>query len=329
MDKIIGMGNALVDVLVSLTDDKMLEELRLLKGSMQLINEDRYLYIKSVFDQLETKRSTGGSSGNMVKALAMLGEKPGFIGKIGPDEMGDFYRSEGERVGIEMKLLMSEVRSGVASTFISKDGERTFATHLGAAYRMEASDLTPEMFKGYTYLYVEGYLVQNHDLIMRAMQLAKDAGLQVCLDLASYNIVAEDLDFFKLLVNRYVDIVFANEEEAKAFAESNIGQALDIISSLCSIAVIKLGSKGSVIKKGTEVVRLNTKKIDCVMDTTGAGDFYAAGFMFGLMNGYSLEKCGQIGTILATEVIQVIGTSLSDEKWNEIKLNIQQLVHVK
>lgn len=329
MDKIIGMGNALVDVLVSLTDDKMLEELRLPKGSMQLINEDRYLYIKSVFDQLETKRSTGGSSGNMVKALAMLGEKPGFIGKIGPDEMGDFYRSEGERVGIEMKLLMSEVRSGVASTFISKDGERTFATHLGAAYRMEASDLTPEMFKGYTYLYVEGYLVQNHDLIMRAMQLAKDAGLQVCLDLASYNIVAEDLDFFKLLVNRYVDIVFANEEEAKAFAESNIGQALDIISSLCSIAVIKLGSKGSVIKKGTEVVRLNTKKIDCVMDTTGAGDFYAAGFMFGLMNGYSLEKCGQIGTILATEVIQVIGTSLSDEKWNEIKLNIQQLVHVK
>lgn len=329
MDKIIGMGNALVDVLVSLTDDKMLEELRLPKGSMQLINEDRYLYIKSVFDQLETKRSTGGSSGNMVKALAMLGEKPGFIGKIGPDEMGDFYRSEGERVGIEMKLLMSEIRSGVASTFISRDGERTFATHLGAAYRMEASDLTPEMFKGYTYLYVEGYLVQNHDLIMRAMQLAKDAGLQVCLDLASYNIVAEDLDFFKLLVNRYVDIVFANEEEAKAFAESNIGQALDIISSLCSIAVIKLGSKGSVIKKGTEVVRLNTKKIDCVMDTTGAGDFYAAGFMFGLMNGYSLEKCGQIGTILATEVIQVIGTSLSDEKWNEIKLNIQQLVHVK
>ena len=329
MDKIIGMGNALVDVLVSLTDDKMLEELRLPKGSMQLINEDRYLYIKSVFDQLETKRSTGGSSGNMVKALAMLGEKPGFIGKIGPDEMGDFYRSEGERVGIEMKLLMSEVRSGVASTFISRDGERTFATHLGAAYRMEASDLTPEMFKGYTYLYVEGYLVQNHDLIMRAMQLAKDAGLQVCLDLASYNIVAEDLDFFKLLVNRYVDIVFANEEEEKAFAESNIGQALDIISSLCSIAVIKLGSKGSVIKKGTEVVRLNTKKIDCVMDTTGAGDFYAAGFMFGLMNGYSLEKCGQIGTILATEVIQVIGTSLSDEKWNEIKLNIQQLVHVK
>lgn len=329
MDKIIGMGNALVDVLVSLTDDKMLEELHLPKGSMQLINEDRYLYIKSVFDQLETKRSTGGSSGNMVKALAMLGEKPGFIGKIGPDEMGDFYRSEGERVGIEMKLLMSEVRSGVAFTFISKDGERTFATHLGAAYRMEASDLTPEMFKGYTYLYVEGYLVQNHDLIMRAMQLAKDAGLQVCLDLASYNIVAEDLDFFKLLVNRYVDIVFANEEEAKAFAESNIGQALDIISSLCSIAVIKLGSKGSVIKKGTEVVRLNTKKIDCVMDTTGAGDFYAAGFMFGLMNGYSLEKCGQIGTILATEVIQVIGTSLSDEKWNEIKLNIQQLVHVK
>jgi sugar/nucleoside kinase (ribokinase family) len=329
MDKIIGMGNALVDVLVSLTDDKMLENLNLPKGSMQLIDEDRYLYIKSVFDKLETKRSTGGSAGNMVKALAMLGDKPGFIGKIGPDEMGTFFQQEGERIGVEMRLLKSDVRSGVASTFISKDGERTFATHLGASFRMEATDLTPDMFKGYTYFYVEGYLVQNHDLIMRAMQLAKDSGLQVCLDLASYNIVAEDLDFFKLLVNRYVDIVFANKEEAKAFTGMDISKAVDAISSVCSIAVVKLGSKGSVIKKGTEVVRLESKKIENVIDTTGAGDFYAAGFMYGLMNGWSLEKCGRIGTILASEVIQVVGTSLSNEKWDEIKLNIRELVQAK
>ena len=329
MDKIIGMGNALVDVLVSLSDDKMLDDLNLPKGSMQLIDESRYLYIKSVFDQLETKRSTGGSTGNMVKALAMLGEKPAFIGKIGPDTMGEFFREEGERVGVEMKLLKSEVRSGVASTFISQDGERTFATYLGAAFRMEDNDLKPEMFKGYTYFYVEGYLVQNHDLILRAMQLAKNAGLQVCLDLASYNIVAEDLDFFKLLVNNYVDIVFANEEEAKAFTGMDIDHALDAIASSCSIAVVKLGSKGSVIKKGTEEVRLKIKRVENVMDTTGAGDFYAAGFMYGLMHGFSLEKCGQIGSILAQEVIQVVGTALSNEKWDEIKLNIQQVVQAE
>ena len=156
---------------------------------------------------------------------------------------------------------------------------------------MKAENLTLDMFKGYAYLYIEGYLVQDHDLILRAMQLAKEAGAQICLDMASYNIVAEELDFFTTLINKYVDIVFANEEEARAYTGKDAWEAINEISAMCSVVVVKLGAQGSCIKCG-----------------------------------YSLEKCSIIGSILASNVIQVVGTTLSKKKWDEIKLNIEALL---
>lgn len=219
-------------------------------------------------------------------------------------------------------LVSDTLPSGVASTFISPDGERTFGTYLGAASTLKAEELSLEMFKGYTYLFIEGYLVQEHDMILRAIELAKEAGLQVCLDMASYNIVAGDHEFFSLLVNKYVDIVFANEEEAKAFTGKEPEEALDIIAKMCSIAIVKVGARGSLIRKGTEEVHVEAVPVKNVVDTTGAGDFFAAGFLYGLTCGYSLEKCGNIGSILSGEVIQVIGTELPDSKWEKIKEKI-------
>ena len=216
MDKIIGMGNALVDVLVTLQGDALLDEMNLPKGSMQLIDEAKFLKIRNKFADVKTHKATGGSAGNTVLALANLGAQPGFIGKIGKDDFGQYFKKNGLKRGIDMNLLVGDLPTGVASTFISPDGERTFGTYLGAAATMKAENLTLDMFKGYAYLYIEGYLVQDHDLILRAMQLAKEAGAQICLDMASYNIVAEELDFFTTLINKYVDIVFANEEEARA-----------------------------------------------------------------------------------------------------------------
>ena len=159
-------------------------------------------------------------------------------------------------------------------------------------------------------------------MILRAIELAKEAGLQVCLDMASYNIVAGDHEFFSLLVNKYVDIAFANEEEAKAFTGKEPEEALDIIAKMCSIAIVKVGARGSLIRKGTEEVRVEAVPVAKVVDTTGAGDFFAAGFLYGLTCGYSLEKCGKIGAILSGEVIQVIGTELPDSKWEKIKEDI-------
>lgn len=328
MDKIIGMGNALVDVLVRIDDDSLLEKLHLPKGSMQLIQEDTLSEIRKYTSGMKIHRSTGGSAGNTVCALAALGANPGFIGKVGQDETGTFFGDTLRQRGVNALLATCNLPSGIASTFISTDGERTFGTYLGAAATLRAEDLSRKMFAGYNYLYIEGYLLQDHDLMLRAVQLAKEEGLQVCLDMASYNVVEAERDFFDQLIVKYVDIVFANESEALAYTGKAPHEALEEIASKCSIAVVKTGKEGSLVKKGTEVIQLLSCPVDNVLDTTGAGDFYAAGFMYGLTCGYSLEKCVQISTILATAVIQEVGTTLPAKKWDEIKLNIESLLQV-
>lgn len=328
MDKIIGMGNALVDVLVRIDDDSLLEKLHLPKGSMLLIQEDTLSEIRKYTSGMKIHRSTGGSAGNTVCALAALGANPGFIGKVGQDETGTFFGDTLRQRGVNALLATCDLPSGIASTFISTDGERTFGTYLGAAATLRAEDLSRKMFAGYNYLYIEGYLLQDHDLMLRAVQLAKEEGLQVCLDMASYNVVEAERDFFDQLIVKYVDIVFANESEALAYTGKAPHEALEEIASKCSIAVVKTGKEGSLVKKGTEVIQLLSCPIDNVLDTTGAGDFYAAGFMYGLTCGYSLEKCVQISTILATAVIQEVGTTLPAKKWDEIKLNIESLLQV-
>lgn len=328
MDKIIGMGNALVDVLVRIDDDSLLEKLHLPKGSMQLIQEDTLSEIRKYTSGMKIHRSTGGSAGNTVCALAALGANPGFIGKVGQDETGAFFGDTLRQRGVNALLATCDLPSGIASTFISTDGERTFGTYLGATATLRAEDLSRKMFAGYNYLYIEGYLLQDHDLMLRAVQLAKEEGLQVCLDMASYNVVEAERDFFDQLIVKYVDIVFANESEALAYTGKTPHEALEEIASKCSIAVVKTGKEGSLVKKGTEVIQLLSCPVDNVLDTTGAGDFYAAGFMYGLTCGYSLEKCVQISTILATAVIQEVGTTLPAKKWDEIKLNIESLLQV-
>ena len=327
MDKIIGMGNALVDVLATLNDDQILNEMELPKGSMTLIDETKLLIINECFSEMETELATGGSAGNAIRGMACLGAGTGFIGKVGNDAYGKFYRQSLLERGTEANLLVSsELPSGVASTFISPGGERTFGTYLGAASTLRAEDLSLDMFKGYAYLYIEGYLVQDHDMILRAIKLAKEAGLQICLDMASYNIVENDKEFFSLLISKYVDIVFANEEEAKAFTGEEPEQALETIGKQCSIAIVKIGCRGSLIRKGTEEVRVSAIPVAKVIDTTGAGDYFAAGFLYGLTCGYSLEKCAKIGSILSGNVIQVIGTTISKGRWDEIKLNINEVL---
>ena len=277
---------------------------------------------------MKIHRSTGGSAGNTVCALAAVGANPGFIGKVGQDETGTFFGDTLRQRGVNALLATCDLPSGIASTFISTDGERTFGTYLGAAATLRAEDLSRQMFAGYNYLYIEGYLLQDHDLMLRAVQLAKEEGLQVCLDMASYNVVEAERDFFDQLIVKYVDIVFANESEALAYTGKAPHEALEEIASKCSIAVVKTGKEGSLVKKGTEVIQLLSCPVDNVLDTTGAGDFYAAGFMYGLTCGYSLEKCVQISTILATAVIQEVGTTLPAKKWDEIKLNIESLLQV-
>jgi len=249
----------------------------------------------------------------------------GFVGKIGKDDIGLFFTNDSVNNGVKPHLLTSETPSGRCTVLVSPDTERTLCTYLGAACELEASDLTAEMFQGYDIFHIEGYLVQNHDLIRTAVSLAKQAGLKVSVDLASYNVVEDNLEFLLEIIHEYVDIVFANEDEARAFTGKEPEEALEEISEHCQIAVVKVGKEGSFIKSGDKKMQIEPRKSNCI-DTTGAGDLYASGFLFGLANNYSLEVCGKIGSLLSGNVVEVIGAKMSDEVWDVINGEVALIV---
>ena len=254
-----------------------------------------------------------------------MGIESGFIGKIGRDAYGRFFREDMERNGVQTLLIEGEQASGCAMTMITPDGERTFGTFLGAAATLCAEELSAEMFEGYDILHIEGYLVQDTSLILRAVQLAKEAGLSVSFDMASYNVVKDNYAIIRDLVENYVDILFANEEEALAYTGEEPRKATEILSRYCRIAVVKCGAQGSFV--GCEGIITEVPATPEVrVDYTGAGDLYASGFLYGLSQNCSLGVCGAIGSLLAGRVIKVIGTKMSDEIWTEIKLKVSSMV---
>ena len=319
MEKIIGIGNALVDVLVRLEDDSVLEQMGLQKGGMTLIDEERQKELRGCMERLPMEQATGGSAGNTMLALAKLGGNAGFVGKIGKDALGKFYADNCKAVGIDARLLECNLPTGVANTFISPDGERTFGTCLGAASTMQAKDITPALFEGVSMAHIEGYLVQNHELMEAICQMAMEMSVQLSLDLASYNVVEADLPFFQHLVQDYIDIVFANEEEASAFTgKKDPLEALRDIASYKCLAVVKLGSKGASARLGREEVIVPANRVP-VVDTTAAGDFFAGGFLYALNRGASLKECLSCGALLSEHIIGVVGTRLPEETWKNIK----------
>ena len=321
MGKVIGIGNALVDALVRLRDEETLARLGLPKGGMQLIDDQQYDTLSVKMRQLSPARATGGSAGNAMLALARLGAEVAFIGRIGDDDTGRFLRTTYDGAGIDSRLIVTQGRTGVANTFITPDGERTFATFLGVA-GLTADDVTPDLFRDGQLLHIEGYLVQNHKMIERVCQLAKETGLKTSIDLASYNVVSENLDFFRSLVREYIDVVFANEEESQAFTSGKgPSEALEEIASMCEVAVVKLGKRGSSAMCGDERVFAPGRTVG-VVDTTAAGDFFAGGFLYGLSCGASLQRCLETGALLSSHIIQVVGTRLSDAAWEEIKATV-------
>ncbi len=324
MTKILGMGNALVDIMIKHDNDKLLDDFGLPKGSMQLVDK---LFAGKLLQGTESYvriQSSGGSAANTIHGLANLGVSTGFLGTVGNDSFGTFFSDDMVKNRIDPILFRGKEETGMAVALVSPDSERTFATYLGAAIELSPSDITSEVFRGCSYFHIEGYLVQNHELIEKAVSLAKANDLIVSLDLASYNVVEENLEFLQALIRKYVDIVFANEEEAKTFTGKEPEEALNIISAMCDIAVIKVGERGSLIKRGNEIHKIGIIDAQST-DTTGAGDLYAAGFLYGLVNGLDLEKCGKIGSILAGKVIEVIGAKISAEGWNNIHCLIKDI----
>ncbi|MDR2086514.1 MAG: adenosine kinase [Dysgonamonadaceae bacterium] len=324
--KILGIGNALIDVLAKLKDDILLNELNLPKGSMNLIDVRTRNKLLDKVKHREVKMTTGGSAGNTSLALAKMGMDVGFIGKVGEDKHGSFYVNEMNDAGIRPHFIFSENPSGTAIVLITPDGERTFGTYLGVAADLRKEELQEEIFRRYTHFYIEGYLVQNHALIEGALIMAKSCGLTTALDLASYNVVETEKEFLQELIDKYVDIVFANEMEAHALTGKNPEEAVVEIGNKVQIAVVKTGGDGSWVKQGNELLHVPVEKI-LPLDTTAAGDYYAAGFFYGLAQNASIKQCAQTGSLLASEIIRVVGTQLPDSTWEAVKRKANEIIN--
>lgn len=316
MKKVIGIGNALVDILVNLNDDSILNEINFPKGSMQLVDAEESSKVFKKLEGLKMTQASGGSAANTIHGLASLGAETSYLGKIGNDDFGTFFKNDLENNNIQPKLLFGKDATGRAIAMVTPDSERTFATFLGAAIELVPENITQDIFEGYDILHLEGYLVQNNELIESCLKKAKEAGLETSIDLASFNVVEDNRDFLLSLINQYVDIVFANEDEAKALTLKEPEAALADIAKMAKIAVVKLGKNGSMIKTNDEVANIKTDVVKSI-DTTGAGDLYASGFLFGYSKGLSLEKSGEIGSLLGSTVVQYLGAKIPKEIWEK------------
>jgi sugar/nucleoside kinase (ribokinase family) len=325
MRKVLGLGNALIDILTQLENDAFLGEFSLSKGGMHLVDAVDAGKISRRIALHTHYRTSGGSAANTIHGLACLGFETGFIGKVGDDEMGDFFARDLVTNNIRSHLVRSASASGRALTLISPDSERTFATFLGAAIELSAEELEREVFEAYDCLHVEGYLVQNPSLLLKALRLAKENGLLVSLDLSSYTVVEKNRDLLGMALREYVDLVFSNEEEARAMTGHDPLTALGELNGWCDLAVVKTGSRGSHVGHDGKVYDISPVAANSI-DTTGAGDLYASGFLFGLLNGYSPQDSGAIGSLVAGRVIEVIGAKMAPPAWEEVRSRISEIL---
>lgn len=313
MTKIIGIGNALVDVLVHLHSDELLQEFSLPKGGMTHIDRKGLMRLRQRLVGLPSERATGGSAANTIHAMAVLGNTTGFIGAVGDDETGRFFAEQSRARGIDTYLaVIADEQTGTANALVTPDHERTFATHLGAAVQLGIALKDVDLSK-YDILHIEGYLLQDQIQLGEILRTAKEAGLTVSYDLASWNIVRDHHAVINGLIRDYVDIAFANEEEAIAFSRQEDPEtALHKLASMTDIAIVKVGKRGAFgMSKATgDEVFFAPGLSKPVVDTTAAGDFFAAGFLHGLVHGQPLATCLDYGNRTAAEVIQVMGTQV-------------------
>ena len=315
---VIGVGNALTDIIVDIPSAEILDRLGFPVGGMYMIDEPSHLGMLDLLAEYPHGYAAGGSAANTVNGLAKLAVKAAFAGKVGNDRTGREFAGDQSANGVDSWLEVSDdLHSGKCISMVLPGGERTMATYLGASITSSGDQLTPERLGAHKILYVEGYIVYS-PLIEKAMKSAKNAGLLVALDLASYNVVEDNREYLHYLADKYVDIIFANRDEALQFTGCEPPEALDVLAARCPVVVVKVGSQGSLMAMGGEKIHMGV--IDAVpRDKTGAGDLYASGFLYGLAKGLTPERCGAIGAVLSSKVIEVAGPKMDEAAWSGIR----------
>ncbi|MFT4303191.1 MAG: adenosine kinase [Candidatus Woesearchaeota archaeon] len=316
MYDIIGISNSLIDLCV-MVDDTFLKENSLKKGDEHLVDKEIFMYIHGQIKN--PKISLGGSVSNTISSLSLLGQKVAEFGKVGIDEYGDMLINDKINNNIGNFLKKSNYPTGAVICLITPDAERTFVVYLGAAEKLLPEEIDYEILRKAKYLHITAYeYLSLHETVMQSVKFAKKNNIKISFDIGSPGIVQQNRLSFLKFIEEYVDILFANEQESYNLTKKKPVEAINQLYNITNIAIIKLGKDGSLIKYQDIIHEIPAINVNAI-DTTGAGDAYAAGILYGLINNIDITKTGKIASYLASKVIKKIGARLNNINLNEIK----------
>jgi len=314
--QILGIGTPIIDYLVNVSDE-YINKLPGVPGGSILIDYPTFKKIIKDHPLSRQRMIAGGSSANTIKGLAQLKHSCSLIGRIGKDHAGSQFTQNMISFGIKPHLTFSDLPTAQVACLITPDHDRTMRAYIGAGAEMSANDLTPDLFEGIHLVHIEGYLMNRIGFVEKAMSLAKAQGAKISFDLSSFEIVEAYQPKLLELLSQYVDIVFANEEEANVLTGFTPEKACKALKDLCEIAVIKMGEKGSIAANSAEIVSSPAYQVQ-VVDTTGAGDLFASGFLHGYLTDQPLRESLRYGSLIASHVITRFGAEIPLDDWKSI-----------
>jgi len=321
---VFGIGNPLIDLVIPATDDDLVK-LDINKGTMALVDQERQKEIIDYFKTIKPQFYPGGSAPNTIIACAGLGIDSYVAGKIGQDNFGDIYLDRIKKFGVNSGLVNGNGTTGSSIILVTPDGERSMNTHLGMCREFAPDDINVKQLSKSKYLYFTGYMWDTHSqkkAIQKAISLAQDNGIKIVFDVADPFVVERNRDEFFKLIKNDVDIVFANHVELKIlFNSESIEHATNGLIDIVDSAGIKLGKKGSIIFNKKNKYTIKPKPI-LALDSTGAGDMYAAGFLASISKKNDYEEAGKVAVQLAEEIIQIQGAQFEKSEMDKLKSNI-------
>jgi sugar/nucleoside kinase (ribokinase family) len=317
--EVLGIGAPLMDHILPISE-KFLSQISGKKGGMERVSYKKFCEIIDAFQE-QPSPVPAGCTVNIIKGLVHLGHSCKFLGKVGVDETSAVFSKYMKDIGVKTALISSKTPTAHALCLVTPDGERTIRTFIGAAGKIKAKHISEEAFKGIRHVHIEGYCIYYGDLIDRVVELAHKNNVSISMDLGSFETVKQCKSHFIEILNKGIDILFANDKEANAFTHQSPQESCLTLNTLCKTVVITEGPRGCWIKDNDlkEPVHCDAQSVEKVVDTTGAGDSFACGFLHGYLNHLPTMDSVRKGVAAASMMIQIRGTNLPRSSWLQIK----------